>query len=616
MVGGRRDGGDLMPLRKKLLLAILIPVLLLAIVGAISIYSLRHLQQAAGQILADNYRSIQETRRMEHCLRNLEWSASGADQTRPDGAAREDLASMFDTALRNCEANVTEPGETAVLERIRTNWTASRSLLLARESSSDEAQRERFLLGQDLYTDMEELIALNEQAMIGYERETRRVARLMLGAVSALVLVAIVVLALYALISARWISRPITQVADRLHLALNPVLGGEPASQSSNVDEIKRLREELDSLLGRLARHEDEQQRRLAHLQGRLAFVMNEVLEGLVLLDREHRILAVNRVARTLLGPRCIEGMRLEELPLREDIQVLLDPLMSGSFQEERDLGEVHHESDGAERVYRPRVLTVSSGHGGIEGYLVLFWDVTEQRRFEESRQRFISMLSHQLKTPMTSLSMSVNLLRERLSNAAPGEAELLSIASENCSSLGALVADLIEAARQTAPDLSLKPRPVELTRLLRSALRPLVPQAESNGIELVLPTTSTEVFCNVDPIKFPWVITNIAGNALRYTKPGGRVEVTVGREGNRVDIRVRDTGVGIAAENLERIFRPYVSLDSEPQPGTHGLGLAIAREIVEAHGGAIAADSRLGVGTEFAIRLPALRDQESWAES
>ncbi len=605
-----------MPLRKKLLLAILIPVLLLAIVGAISIRSLRHLEQAAGQILADNYRSIQDARRMEHCLRNLEWGTADVGHVHEDGAVPEAWITLFDDALRRCEGNVTESGEPPILERIRAGWREMRPYFLAEEGSSAEQRRRWFRQGQNLYNDLEALIALNEEAMIAYERETRHIAHLMLGAVSGSVLAAILTLALYALISAGRISRPVTEVADRLHRALNPDLGARPAGKSSNVDEIKRLREELDSLLDRLGRHQDEQKRRLTHLQGRLAFVMNEVLEGLVFLDREYRILAVNRVARSILGSGCREGIRLDELDLREDVGALLDPLMSGSFEGERDLGEVRHGAEGAERVYRPRVLTVYSGLGGVEGYLLLFWDVTEQRRFEESRQRFISMLSHQLKTPMTSLSMSVNLLKERLRNVAPGEAELLSIASENCGTLAALVADLIEASRETMPDLALNPRPVELTRLLRSALRPLVPQAEGRGIELVLPASARELFCAVDPVKFPWVITNIAGNALRYTEAGGRVEVTVEPEGRRVAIKVRDTGAGIAPENLERIFRPYTSLDSEPQPGTHGLGLTIAREIVEAHGGEISADSRLGAGTEFTIRLHTVGEEERWAES
>jgi PAS domain-containing protein len=93
------------------------------------------------------------------------------------------------------------------------------------------------------------------------------------------------------------------------------------------------------------------------------------------------------------------EGRRVEELHPREDVRKLLAPVLAGTFQPERDLGEVRFEVDGGERIFRPRVLTVPAPAGGVQGYLILFWDVTEERRFEESRHRFISMLSHQLKT-------------------------------------------------------------------------------------------------------------------------------------------------------------------------------------------------------------------------
>ena len=165
-------------------------------------------------------------------------------------------------------------------------------------------------------------------------------------------------------------------------------------------------------------------------------------------------------------------------------------------------------------------MLTVTAGGGAIEGYLLLFWDVTEQQRFEESRRRFISMLSHQLKTPMTSLSMSVNLMREKIRDAAPAQAELLSIATEDCNNLAALISDLIDAAKDVTPELTLKTRRIDIVRLLRSSLRPLVPQAEEKGIDLILPAGGEEILAEVDPVKFPWVVTNIVGNALRYTEP------------------------------------------------------------------------------------------------
>jgi signal transduction histidine kinase len=323
-------------------------------------------------------------------------------------------------------------------------------------------------------------------------------------------------------------------------------------------------------------------------------------------MDVDRRILAANRVGRTILGMPVGEGQRIEDLQPREDVGRLLAPLLDGTFQPEHDLGEIRFEVDGGERIYRPRVLTVPGSGGQVEGYLVLFWDVTEQRRFEESRRRFISMLSHELKTPMTSLTMSVNLIREQLGDVPSAQAELLSIATESCGNLSALVSDLIDAAREVTPDLALKPRPVDVVRLLRSALRPLIRQAEEKGVNLVLPAEGPAAPASVDPVKFPWVVTNLVGNALRYTGRGGRVAVDVRSAGGGTEVSVEDTGVGIARENLARIFQPYVSLDREPQPGTHGLGLAIAKEIVDAHGGLIDASSEPGRGTTFTIRLPA----------
>jgi NtrC-family two-component system sensor histidine kinase KinB len=438
--------------------------------------------------------------------------------------------------------------------------------------------------------------------MVSYERDTVRVGRLMVGGVTGVGLLALVALGGFAVVSARRISTPVIEVADRLHRALNPEVN--EAGQSKGLDEIERLRSEVNALLQRLAHYEAEQTRKLGHLQERLALVMNKVLEGLVLLDEERRIVALNRVAKTILQLDNGEGLKLSAIEPGRDVRKVLEPMMADPFQEERDLGELRHEVGSVERVYRPRVVTLTSGEGNVEGYLLLFWDVTEQRRLEESQRRFIAMLSHQLKTPMTSLSMSVNLLGERLRELEPAEAELISIATESCKALSGLISELIDAARDVAPGLTLHPRRVDIVRLLRSALHPLVPQAQEQGIDLVLPGSKGPLSAVVDPVKFPWVVTNITGNALRHTGHGGRVEVQVERMGEAVQVSVTDTGAGIAPEDLTRIFRPYVSLDSGTSSETHGLGLAVAKEIVEAHHGSIEAESEPAKGTTFRIRL------------
>ena len=592
-----------MPLRKKLLLSMLVPALLLVAVDIVGIFSLRHLEQAAGRILAHNYRSIQEARKMEKALRQLETNVfNEEDNLTTDKKDQQKITAIFDKALSICESNITEQGERSILKQIRKTWESVKPQFLQHQTKETiHIQFKKITL---IYEDIEELLNTNEKAMFDYEKETRHVALLMRFGVGIAFILAIVALGLFALVSAHRISKPIVQVASRLHHALNPHLS-EDAYADTDTDEIQLLREELDALLIRLAHYEDEQNKKLLHLQSRLAFVINEILEGLVLIDNRHQILAVNRVAKQILGQQNSEGKQLEDLVLREDIKRMMSPIMDNTFQPERDLGEIHFEVDGGERIYRPRVLTVAGRDDSIEGYLILFWDVTEQRRFEESRRRFISMLSHQLKTPMTSLSMSVNLLRERINETDSAQAELISIATENCNNLAGLISDLIEASREATPDLTIKPRRINLIRLLRAGLRPLIPQADEKKIKLVVPDENLSIFAKVDVVKFPWVITNIVGNALRYTDNGGRIIVSASIIDEMIEVSVSDNGIGISRDDQNYIFEPYVTIDNSPQRETHGLGLAIAKEIVEAHKGTIEVESDIGKGTTFRIQLP-----------
>jgi len=145
----------------------------------------------------------------------------------------------------------------------------------------------------------------------------------------------------------------------------------------------------------------------------------------------------------------------------------------------------------------------------------------------------------------------------------------------------------------------------VEVSGLLKSALKPLGAQANEKGVKWEEKIEASPVFADVDPVKFPWVVTNIVGNALRYTKPGGTVFLELKRTNGSAEITITDTGAGIAREDLKRLFLPFTSLDKIREPGSIGLGLTIAKEIVDAHRGSIDVESEVGKGTTFTIIIP-----------
>jgi len=234
-------------------------------------------------------------------------------------------------------------------------------------------------------------------------------------------------------------------------------------------------------------------------------------------------------------------------------------------------------------------------------------------RRTEEAKAQFIADLSHQLKTPMTSLSMSVSILSDKMSGRLDDKyGKLLRTAKEDCTRLSTLINELVDIARL---DAMLKPRAKELLgirTIVTECVKPLLCQADEKGVEIMMEIEPDLPSIAIDSLRFPWVITNILGNAIRYTERGGRVTLRASKRGNRCYFQCIDTGVGMQSEFLPRIFDRFTQFSERKEKGTIGLGLAIAKEIIEEHGGDITVTSKIGEGTMFTFWLPVSVEENS----
>ncbi|MCF8142362.1 MAG: HAMP domain-containing histidine kinase [Deltaproteobacteria bacterium] len=232
-------------------------------------------------------------------------------------------------------------------------------------------------------------------------------------------------------------------------------------------------------------------------------------------------------------------------------------------------------------------------------------------RRSEEAKGRFIAEISHQLKTPMTSLAMSVGMLYSRGQGLdAKKKATLVSTAHDDCTRLTALINELVDISRLET--LS-RPRPKEtldIGLVVRECLAPLMKQAESRGISIEIDMPDNLPKMTIDSFRFPWVLTNLVGNALRYTDRGGRIILKVFIEGSRFYFQCNDTGSGIDPEFLPHIFDRFAQFSERGKSGTIGLGLAIVKDIIEQHGGDVQVQSKVGEGTTFTFWIPAFKEE------
>jgi signal transduction histidine kinase len=230
----------------------------------------------------------------------------------------------------------------------------------------------------------------------------------------------------------------------------------------------------------------------------------------------------------------------------------------------------------------------------------------------ELAKARFIADLSHQLKTPMTSLSMSLGLLAEKSGSlSVENRTRLFGTANEDCARLAGLINELVDIAKLENMVRPPQKELLDIGRVVRETLRPLMGQAKEKGILTEIKVAEDVPLLAIDSMRFPWILTNLVGNAIRYTDPGGSIVFSVESSGRRVRFQCRDTGSGIDPRYVPKIFDRYTQFSEREKSGTIGLGLAIVKEIIEQHGGDIAVESVVGQGTTFRFWLPIDQERE-----
>jgi two-component system, NtrC family, sensor histidine kinase KinB len=346
----------------------------------------------------------------------------------------------------------------------------------------------------------------------------------------------------------------------------------------------------------------------LDHERSKIDAIVESVEDGLIVLDQSRAIVHINEVACAILA-----------LDTRPATETVLESLAEHNPHVARLIAarRASHESAPAEfkiflrgrdHTYVSRELPWTGPGGTPLGTILLLQDVTFIRDQERQRTNLIATLSHELKTPLTSLSMGAELMEESMRGAMTDkQRELLETIHDDIGRMTAIAGNLLDASRTTVARIGVERRAIQLDRVVRDACRPLALQAAEKNIHLeVVADGGRPLAIWGDPIKLPWVITNLVGNSLRYTPSGGRITIELRRDGKIARTVVRDTGTGIAPEMMPRIFEPYAQApESSAEMGSAGLGLFIAKEIVEAHNGRIFAESSPGDGTTFTIDIP-----------
>jgi two-component system, OmpR family, phosphate regulon sensor histidine kinase PhoR len=374
---------------------------------------------------------------------------------------------------------------------------------------------------------------------------------------------------------------------------------------------------ELDALarsLNDMARQLDERIRLVTEQRNEQLAVISSMVEGVLVLDPDDVILTVNAAAARLLGidAETARGRRIQEAVRNTALLRFIECTRGGSETTEEQLllpgaTDLHIQAHGT-------VLQGSAqqGRAGAQGVVVVLHDLTQQRRLENIRREFVANVSHELKTPITSIKGSVETLQEG-ALADRGDAErFLAIIARQTDRLHAIIEDLLSLSRieQEAERSEIMFEVCDGRAVLRGAVQDTEHAATERGIALRL-TCDDPLPLRANMRLLEQAVVNLVTNALQYSERGTSVRIGGAREADRVVFRIADEGCGIPAEHLPRIFERFYRVDRarSREAGGTGLGLAIVKHIVQAHGGTVQVESTPGSGSVFTIILPARQE-------
>jgi two-component system, OmpR family, sensor histidine kinase VicK len=245
-------------------------------------------------------------------------------------------------------------------------------------------------------------------------------------------------------------------------------------------------------------------------------------------------------------------------------------------------------------------------GDGGVTGVVVSFHDISEQLAVDRMKDEFISIVSHELRTPLGSIRGSLGLLAAGLLGTLPERgSHMLDLAIRNTDRLIRLVSDILDIERIESGRATFQLRPEDAGELVTRSVESMSPAAEAAQVRLTCDAESLPV--EVDPDRIQQALTNLVGNAIKFSDAGSEISVSVRPREQEALFSVRDEGRGIPADKLEKVFQRFEQVDvsDSRQKGGTGLGLAITRSIVRQHGGRIWVESALGEGSTFYFTVP-----------
>ncbi|HLX92912.1 MAG TPA: ATP-binding protein [Puia sp.] len=561
-------------LKTKLSIGLIFLFVVILLFGILGIYYVNRLGNDAGLVLKNNYESLVYCSNMLKALESI--------------SQRKDAMSQFRDNLAKQQANITEIGEKEATDDLTKNFGE----LLADPNDSTNYIEIR----ESIY----EIQELNQMAILRKSlmaQQTAEKAKLGLT-----ILFTILTLASFTFIFnlPGIISDPIRSLSEGIQ---------EIAMKNYNkriylkqTDEFGDLADAFNVMAQKLDEYENSNLAEIKFEKSRIETIINQMHDGILGLDDNRNILFLNAVAEKLLGlkEKEIVGKYAPDIALKNDLMRNL--LRSPSGDEEKR--ELKIFADNKESYFNKDMINVTTNDRVI-GQVIVLRNITIFHELNEAKTNFIATVSHELKTPISSIKMSAQLLNdERIGALSMEQRELSGSIVEDSDRLLKITGELLNMTQVETGNIQLKIQPSAPALVVEQSVNAVRSQAQLKNVAINVHQEPSLPHIAVDAEKTAWVLINFLTNAIKFSPDSGSIEVDVYKKDSAVEFSVQDHGMGIEERHLPKIFDRYYKVPGGFERTGTGLGLAISKEFIEAQGGEIWAQSNIGIGSRFGFKF------------
>ena len=544
-------------------------ILIFGILGTISI---NLLSRDADLILKDNYKSITYCNTMLGSLETV--------------GTRRDAMEKFDQNLKYQEQNITEPGEREQTEEIRKNFEELKAD--PKDPSNYNEIRQSILQVLDLNT-----AAIYRKNMVA--QETARNAKRWLA-----IIFTILILVSFTFIFnlPGIISGPIQSLSDGIKEIANKNYSKRIYLKQK--DELGDLAIAFNAMAEKLDLYEHSNLAKMQFEKSRIETIINQMRDGIIGLDAKKNILFLNLIAQKLMGLKesDIVGKYAPDIALKND-------LMRKLLQVDEDKKDLKIYLDDKEGFFNKDMLDVKNNQEVI-GQVIVLRNITIFHELNEAKTNFIATVSHELKTPISSIKMSTQLLSdERTGPLGEDQKQLINSIDDDAERLLKITSELINMAQVETGNIQFNIQSTSIKSIVEDALDAVQIQAQQKNISIKTTIAPETPMIRADKEKTTWVMINLLTNAIKYSFESSVIEIYARPGNSQVEVLVRDHGRGIDEKYLARVFDRYFKVPGSQERSRTGLGLAISKEFIEAQGGKIWVHSQVGEGSEFGFSFP-----------